>query len=86
MSKLVDLKDSNGTSLQSYITTLIDKVDEISPEATLTIIIASPPDQLDVVSSVQLQNLPDALSQLASIMRSGPEKVGVVNPKETQVN
>jgi len=72
MTKLVDLKDANGTSLQSYVDTLVEKADAAG--TTIVVLIAREPDVLDVKTNVPLAVLPDALSQLASQMRKNPTR------------
>lgn len=84
--KLADLKDANGTSLQSYVELLMEKANEAG--ANVVILVAAPPASLHLVTNVDSTVIPDVLSQLASQMRKKPvrKEVKNVNPKETQVN
>lgn len=69
--KLEDLKDSNGTSLDSYATTLVEKAGEHS--IVVTIIFAAADGNLHVVSPIAPAKLPAALKSLAKMFRLKPK-------------
>lgn len=66
--KLVDIKDDNGTSLQAYADTLMQKADE---KGVIVVVLAlTPPDGLQVLhNTANPAALPDVLSQMAAQMR-----------------
>lgn len=78
MKKLADVKDDNGTSLQSYADVLLQKADAAGvtvivlamvPNATPTQSLA---DLIVMHNVASIAALPDVLNQLASQMRKKP--------------
>lgn len=85
--KLADLKDANGTSLQSYAETLVDKA--IEHDANVVILVAVPPAGLHLISNIPADVVAESLSEMASLMRKGKPKrynPKLINPAETQTN
>lgn len=70
--KLEDLRDANGTNLESYATSLLEKCAE--HDLLVAIVFAKKvegePDFLHTVANVDLAKLPLFLHQLAEMMRS----------------
>lgn len=69
--KLSDIKDDNGTSLQSYADDLMQKAD--AKGLTVVMIFAGDPDFLQSIQNIPVAAIPDVLNQMASQMRKQPK-------------
>ena len=82
--KLADIKDENGTSLQTFADMLVEKTQRAGLQ--LVLILAQEPDFLHLLSNVPVEALPDVLSQLAAQMRKHPKtrekRTDLQNPTE----
>lgn len=83
---LASTSDANGTTLMSYVNTLMEKVDQALPQATITIIVANPIaggdfGDIEVMSNVDRKGLGPALVVLGQTMQRNEKttKPEVVN-------
>jgi hypothetical protein len=80
--------DKNGTGLLAYVHTLMEKMNEALPDASVTVIVANPipgtpSGEVEVMSNIEPHVLPAALVQL------GKDLGGVMagtGPKPNEVN
>jgi hypothetical protein len=70
MIKLADLKDENGTSIQSHAEVFLEKVN--SAGLSCALLLAYPPENLVLLSNLPTESVADVLSQIASQIRKEP--------------
>lgn len=67
--KLSDIRDSNGTSIQSHAEVFADKLRE-QPSVTFVILLVHKPSKaIHTITNVDMQALPRALKELSHQMR-----------------
>jgi hypothetical protein len=66
-TQLAEIKDANGTSVQSYTEAFVEKCIEVG--LNVVVLLAAPPDKLHMMTNIPQAVVPDALNQYASLMR-----------------
>lgn len=80
--KLTEYTDANGVSVQAYVETLLEKVDE-QEGMTVVVLVAHSENQLNVLTNVKNEHvLPDILRQLAAQMKQPKKSFEIVNIKK----